>query len=654
MLKIFDQSFSLDIFLNSDAPESVKLAVRDLQADLRRLSGKTDGFEIADRDGGAAIRVRTETDASRIEAYTVTVGESGVDIVGSDALGTVYGVYAFSYKCLGVLPVAKIADVFPTQREELALASVKFASPERKVRFRGWFLNDEDLLTEWKISGGKRRIDYPFYGDVMDPSVLDMILETALRMEINLVIPSSFVDILNPPEEELVRTVVRRGMYVSQHHVEPVGVSYFGADNYMKDRGYENETVSFIGNRARMEEIWRVYVEKWARYGKNVIWQLGLRGKADRSVWRTDPTVPNGDATRGAIITDAIATQQKMISEALGTSDFISTATHWNEGSELYRNGYLRLPEETIAIFSDIGFNQMFGGDFYATDRNPDFRYGVYYHVGYWVQGPHLAEGTDLRKMGFSYREAARMNSLYYSILNVSNLRPLHFSAWLYSKLLSDPENADIEKLVCGQLSEFYGEDAEKISTLLWEYYGAIADRGKDEIRYVCKKNEFDYNDLGSMPFPERPLTDGTLRYAIAKSLHKKDFDYTESTEDFRRTLAENLPRWETLLKRAENTAVSAERQLYFDQFLKFEIFYMTNMTKATLACRDFMDAESREALDAARDTALSALSSIIEARKILELGRWEGWHRGEKKIDVQRWIAEIEKVYPKRLEEIG
>ena len=50
-----------------------------------------------------------------------------------------------------------------------------------------------------------------------------MVLETAVRLGINLIIPASFVDIHNPPEENLIRMAVERGLYVSQHHVEPLG-----------------------------------------------------------------------------------------------------------------------------------------------------------------------------------------------------------------------------------------------------------------------------------------------------------------------------------------------------------------------------------------------------------------------------------------------
>ena len=106
-------------------------------------------------------------------------------------------------------------------------------------------------------------------------------------------------------------------------------------------------------------------------------------------------------------------------------------------------------------------------------------------------------------------------------------------------------------------------------------------------------------------------------------------------------------------MKRAEETELREENRLYFEQFLKFEIFYMAQMTKAAVACRRFMDAEDEQGLDRAFDEACAAFDAIIEKRRILELGEWENWHRGDKKIDVARWRAEIEKIYPKRKLEI-
>ena len=44
---------------------------------------------------------------------------------------------------------------------------------------------------------------------------------------------------------------------------------------------------------------------------------------------------------------------------------------------------------------------------------------------------------------------------------------------------------------------------------------------------------------------------------------------------------------------------------------------------------------------------------AIIDARRILELGEWQNWHRGEKKIGISKWRSEIEKLYPERKAEV-
>ncbi len=649
-MKLFDRHNDCPIVLEKGADEAILLAARDLQQNLRRLAGNPHGFPITKKGETRAILIKTVPSAER-EAYTVSVEESLVTITGTDTLGTVFGIYAFAKSCLGVLPIYRLTDLFPAERETLLLEEESFRSAKRETRFRGWFLNDEDLLTDWKISGGVRHIDYPFYKNVMDPAVLDIILETALRMEINLVIPSSFIDIDNPAEEALVSAVCRRGLYVSQHHVEPVGVSYFTADNYMKAHGHTDEKVSFLSNRSRMEEIWRYYIGKWAKYGDRVIWQLGLRGKADQSVWRADPTVPNGEAERGAIITDAINTQHTLIREALGKDDFHSTVTLWMEGAALYGKGHIRVPRGAIIIFCDIGLSQMFSSDFYVTERKKTDRYGIYYHVGYWSQGPHLAEGTDPFKMAFCYREASQKDSLYYAILNVSNVRPLHFSAWLSARLLQNPAAARPEALIQMQLEEIFGNDAERIAPLLTAYYATIADRGTDDLKYLCRRYEFDHYDHGSLPFVENPMTDGVLSNAIKKMAMGQKEHFTNNPTAFRTVLAESLPRWEALYQRAEGIAVSERRALYFEQFLKFEIFYMMQMTKAALACYDLTTAKDLTALENARDIAVTALDSVLEKRKILERDGWEGWHRGEEKIGVKNRLDQIKALYQRKKE---
>ena len=638
-MKLFDKKITARIHTAPELPESVLLAVWDLQQDLRKLSGRDVGFDIIHTQTAAPVICVAIEPGAEPEAYTVDVQENAVQITGTDALGTIYGIYRFCEACLGIVPVCKLTDVFPKPKEELTLLPQRFASGKRTVRFRGWFLNDEDLLCDFQGGGGKREIDYPYYQTVMAPHVLDMILETALRLEMNLIIPGSFVDIDNPAEAALVQAVIRRGMYISQHHVEPVGVSYFSADKYMKKHGTPGEEVSFISNRSRMEEIWRYYIEKWAVYGDRVIWQLGLRGKGDRAIWKSDPNVPMDDASRGGIISDAMATQHRLISEILGHKNFYSTATLWTEGAALYRTGALQVPDNTVVVFSDVGYSQMYARNFNECPRNSATLYGVYYHVGFWMEGPHLAEGCDLRKLTDAYREAWRTGSLFYTILNVSNVRPLHFSTWYQAQLLRNLTEFDPERALDAQLKALYGKAAATVKPLMLAYYDTIAELGREELldRYIKATHE--YVDPGKVPYPEFPATDGHLRYTGIRLL-KGQF-YTVDEKRYREILHRSLSAWETLYSRVYDAegAVPEENLLYFRQFLKFETFYMLQMTRWLLHCIDMVHTGKQSH----KAEACAALQEILTARKIVEKGYWNGWHEGDKKIGIYDLLAMTE-----------
>lgn len=635
-MKLFDQTKTAQILVAKGLPESVLLAAKDLQRDLRKLSGQPRGFAVVrEETEGPLIRIGIAVGSEK-EAYCVQVEENAVNIIGTDPLGAVYGVYRFGERCLNIIPVSRLVDIFPDSVAELDIPKQKFFSEKRNVRFRGWFLNDEDLLCDFKGGGGQRDIDYPYYQTVMHPDVLDMILETALRLEMNLIIPGSFVDIDNPAEAALVQTVIRRGMYISQHHVEPVGVSYFSADKYMKKYGDPGEEVSFISNRRRMEEIWRYYIEKWAVYGDRVVWQLGLRGKGDRAIWKSDPNVPMDNAARGGIISDAMATQRQIIAQVLGHDDFYATATLWTEGAGLYRTGDLKVPKNTVVVFSDVGYSQMYARNFYECPRDPDTLYGVYYHVGFWMEGPHLAEGCDLRKLVDAYREAERTGTLFYTILNVSNVRPLHFSIWYQARLLKNIQDFDFELVFEEKLERLYGKDTLKVTPLYRAYYNTIAELGKEELRDRYTKATHEYVDPGNVPYPEFPATDGHLRYTGIRLLNGQFYTVNETC--YREILSKSLLKWEDLYSSVCETeeTLGAENSLYFRQFLKFPVFYMLHLTVWLLNCIDL----TRTGDETYRIKACNALCEILEKRKILEQGTWQGWYAGDKKIGIADILA--------------
>ena len=650
-MKVFSASHTAPILLSSDACEAIVLAARDLQRDLRRLSGSCAGFDFVSDRADNCIQIQT-VPGGQAESYCVCVEPHRILITGADTLGTVFGIYAFSTRCLNILPMHAFMDLFPAVRPCLDIPEQQFVSPGRKVRFRGWFLNDEDLLSQLK-PGGKRNIDYPFYGDVMDLRVLDMVLEAALRLEINLIIPGSFVDICNPDEEALVSTVCKRGLYVSQHHVEPVGVSHFAAENYLKVHA-PGEPVSFCSNRLRMEEIWRFYIERWAKYGKQVVWQLGLRGKGDQAIWKADPSVPADAGTRGAIITDAIAAQHAMICKALGYADFPSTATLWNEGSQLYGDGFLTLPANTIAVFADFGISQMFGQDLYTTPALPGRQYGVYYHVAFWNLGPHLTEGCDPRKMAYCYLDAWKHDRLSYSILNVSNVRPVHMSVTLHAAVLQDPEAFCADGAVLDFHRAIFGDFAPQTACLQREYYQAFADFGKAPLRQAAQAWHFYYRDHKELPFVENIGTDGEIAWIGKCALRGWSGPGTPAlTPELVDVLEASANRFDILYRKLEVLAPSLPREArgYLQRFLMYQTRHMYLLTRWAISCMGLTAQDTpAHKLQSYGTKACQYLQELLQARTVLEQGIWQHWHRGDKKINIPALLEATIQGYQSRL----
>ena len=330
MFKVIKGGIPCRVITETGASESVLAAAEDLKRDLKRLSGGNGAIAAENPERAITVKVAPapEGPLSHTEGFTVEISGSGVTVTGNDDLGAIYGIYAFEEKYLGISPFCRMSDIFPGSQTDLAVECGSYSDYPKTYRFRGWFINDEDLLCEFRDSGGKRGIDYYFYDDVMDVSVLEMVLETALRLRMNLIIPGTLLNIDNEPEERLVAAAARRGLWVSQHHLENVGLSYFAAEKYIKKYRTPdmNNEISFVTNRELMIEMWRHYITKWAKYPK-VIWQLGIRGRGDKPVWYDDPNIEDTDEAHAAVIQQAIDTQVELITEITGSDDFLRFLT---------------------------------------------------------------------------------------------------------------------------------------------------------------------------------------------------------------------------------------------------------------------------------------------------------------------------------------
>ena len=87
-MKIFDKDYAVSILTETTINDAARLAVMDLQSNLRKLSGKSSGFDIKNSCDGCGILIQEATQGEP-ESYTVTVEAELVRITGADTLGNI-------------------------------------------------------------------------------------------------------------------------------------------------------------------------------------------------------------------------------------------------------------------------------------------------------------------------------------------------------------------------------------------------------------------------------------------------------------------------------------------------------------------------------------------------------------------------------------
>lgn len=665
-------------------PECVRMAARDLAGDVEKITGKaptivgevekcgagTVVLASMNRPDSAALLgklapgfgddLKGKWEAYRVESVKTPEGQRLI-IAGSDERGTMFGLYAFIEEYLGVDPLYFWSGREPEKRDALRWDSVAIGSGEPAFRFRGWFINDEDLLTEWMGGGGGRQIDYPYYSQVVNRETMRAVAEALVRCRFNLIIPASFIDILNPPEEALVQECARRGVFLSQHHVEPLGVSAFSYFNYWKKRGRDLK-YSYFSHPAEVREVWHAYAEKWATY-PNIIWQLGLRGIADRPMWMADPSTPQSDADRGRLISEAMAAQVKILDEVCPRQPRHLSTTLWAEGSMLNQKGFLTIPEGTIVVFADNSPGWKWQQDFYSTPRNPKNTYGVYYHHGLIGSGPHLAQVASPHKTFECLKTAVEKDAEEYAIFNVSNIREFVLGIGATAQMAWRMDGFDPDAWLSEWVRERFSERRDDIANAYRVYFNAWQIHDEQRVPFLMDGQMFGSGnkELGQIG---KKLKDGKIGGGVSPEENRqaggKPADAAadpKGDDAFWSGLADMHPR---SLGRRETIKRVAAQRAGFElallhartaaaalpghevAFLKDNLVYQAAIMRQTCGWMEQVGV-AHEALDlgnmgacvGALEAAEAAFAQIPALAQGYCSDRWANWYRGCKKLNI-------------------
>lgn len=216
------------------------------------------------------------------EVYGISIIGNSVVIVGSDKLGTIYGLFALS-EYIGVSPMVKFGDAVPQPKKELvACEDVETVSKEPSVKYRGFFINDEwPCFGNWAMQ---------HFGGV-NAKLYDQVFEFLLRMKGNYLWPAMWASSfpLDGPDSQNEELADLYGITIAYSHHEPC---LRASEEWDKVKGpdskYGNEW-NFHTNQGGLLNYWMDSLKRSGKYQHMIT--LGMRGERDSSMLGPDSTL---------------------------------------------------------------------------------------------------------------------------------------------------------------------------------------------------------------------------------------------------------------------------------------------------------------------------------------------------------------------------
>ena len=407
----------------------VRHALTFLQRDMEKVFGRMPFLASSSQSPAIVLQYADPHDeiAGRPEAFRILCAQNEpthLYIIGSDDLGLMYGVLYVSRTFLGVDPFWFWADLEPETQSEVSVPAMKYCSPVPRVRYRGWFVNDETCFFNWKGYPPSEELWYPVF-------------ETLLRLGGNMVIPGTDL----PRNGSYWTLAAEMGLWFAHHHIE-----YLGAD--MFSRRFPETLPNYEQYPEQFELLWREGIIR--QKANKVVWTLGFRGQGDHPFWDDDPTYDTPEK-RGKIITKIIQRQYEILCEYI--DDPVCCSYIYGELTELYRKGYLKFPKGTIKIWSDNGYGKMLSRrQWLDNPRLPSLPHaddvgphGLYFHVAFHdlQASNHLTMTPSPELIRQELHGAFEAGADTYLLLNTGIIRPHLYMLDLVSKLWLDGD-ADV------------------------------------------------------------------------------------------------------------------------------------------------------------------------------------------------------------------
>ncbi|HTA80732.1 MAG TPA: glycosyl hydrolase 115 family protein [Terracidiphilus sp.] len=665
---------SITIVESAQEPGPVRRATDDLVSDFTKVFGQAPKLAgsideaspvallIAENshlpaDVHCATTTDIETFAFSIAAAKTKAKPTVVCLTGADMRGTIYAIYQFSQTVLGVDPMYLWTDKQPERRTSIALpADFAHSFPKPVFRYRGFFPNDEDLLTGWIPAEKGEHTGISL-------KVWDNVFETILRLKGNMVVPGTWIF----PDDAQVLAASERGLIVNQHHAIPLGVN---VARWPRDVPY-----NFSSHPEILERAWTNAVATY-KPNEEILWSVGLRGLSDSSYASLDPSVRDNDPLLGQRIGDAIAEQMKIVRAKYPNAQFVSDL--WQEGARLVQNGYLKIPPEVTLAWADTGYGDMQDGGKVAAGQ------GAYFHVAMMNgQANQLSETVSAAVIQEELGRYIKAGATSYFLVNTSDIRPVAMTTREVMDVAwgGAPSEDDAAFYRQWATEEFGAKSADAVAQVYKDYFAAPSLRAPFGPQGLTS--------AGNAPPPPPPLSSvkrfegdqhyhSEIRRLILDELSEHQVIAIPSQspkwtqprvmpvfdEDARAALLkrdidegeESQPRWDAVWDKAlaAKDLVDPDRRDYYQAAVLTMITINRESNRAlTLAAKAMQDAHAGDSAKALNETedALKSLDAIQQSMGAAEYGKWKNWYRGDWLTGVAR-TRELVQAYADHLKD--
>lgn len=640
---------SVTLVESAQEPAAVRRATEDLRGDFAKVFGQKPRLASSlDQAGPVAILIADRSNlpaeaecktAADREAFAFSLSGFGsthrrvVCLVGADMRGTIYAIYQFSQQYLGTDPMYLWTDKEPARRTSIALPTdFAHSFPSPVFRYRGFFINDEDLLTGWMLvpKGEQTGISLKAW---------DQVFETILRLKGNMIVPGTWIF----PDDAQVLAASQRGLIVNQHHATPLGVN--------AARWPQGVPYNFSTHPEILERAWKNAVAEY-KPGDDILWSVGLRGLSDQSYAALDPSVRNNDPLLGKRISDAIADQIKIVRARFPHAQFITNL--WQEGDRLMREGYLHIPPEVTKVWADTGYGDMLDGGELAPGE------GMYIHVA-MLNGVanQLSEMVPVARLQQQIGRYAKAGATGFLLVNTSDIRPVAMTARAVMEMAwgGVPDGADTDGSYYRKWAteEFGANSAQAMERVYKDYFAAPIVRKPGPQEFVPMEDKFErwdgdqyYQTIARllildhlsqhqvvfMPSQSPKWTQPRLMPSrIQESLHEELAHNVEDCENAQ-------PRWDADWQKAlaaEKLVEPGRRNYYQAEVLTMITINREGNRMLLELSRAMQDDEAgnKEKAEAEVGEALNALDTTEQAMSAAEYGKWKNWYRGD-------WLAGV------------